>query len=297
MKITDEIVEVAARAIVRDEFAQIGYHDVAEGQIIKGIEEGLVEGDDIRSNARAALTAAAHHLAAQSSPVVVSMPLDAVLMGWRDGDEKGWHEEFCWIEANHLPRLDMLMTSIQETGIREPILLGDDGRVWDGHHRLCAASKLDLEKVPVTFAAQSSPRPERCDTCHDSGRVPWMVEGDPNVYQERDEEGTISCPDCSPRPERDEVAEALERVLALHVPWYEVSGVRHEQRVIVGWSDAPKGHICVIGAGSDVCDPDETHAVLACSECRVAVPDYEYGLSFWPCPTVRAAALDGEEGS
>lgn len=35
-----------------------------------------------------------------------------------------------------------------------------------------------------------------CDTCADTGRVPWMVEADPNVYQESDADGTVPCPDC-----------------------------------------------------------------------------------------------------
>lgn len=37
----------------------------------------------------------------------------------------------------------------------------------------------------------------RCDTCRDTERVPWMSEGDPNHYQEPDDEGNLPCPDCS----------------------------------------------------------------------------------------------------
>jgi ParB-like chromosome segregation protein Spo0J len=39
--------------------------------------------------------------------------------------------------------------SIEKTGIREPILLGNDGRVWDGHHRITAAHQLGIEEVPI----------------------------------------------------------------------------------------------------------------------------------------------------
>lgn len=45
----------------------------------------------------------------------------------------------------------------------------------------------------------------RCDTCSDTGRILWMIEGDPNCYQERDAEGTIPCLDCGidlPRSDR-----------------------------------------------------------------------------------------------
>ena len=41
-------------------------------------------------------------------------------------------------------------------------------------------------------------RPQ-CDTCSDTRRVPWMSENDPNCYQEPDSDGTLPCPDCTPR--------------------------------------------------------------------------------------------------
>lgn len=53
-------------------------------------------------------------------------------------------------------------TSIQEVGMRMPILLGSDGRVWDGHHRFAAAEHLGIPVVPVIFeaeVAQASTRP------------------------------------------------------------------------------------------------------------------------------------------
>lgn len=36
--------------------------------------------------------------------------------------------------------------------MKYPILLGTDGRVWDGHHRLCVADMLGLDAVPCEFA-------------------------------------------------------------------------------------------------------------------------------------------------
>lgn len=85
------------------------------------------------------------------------LPLAAVLAGWKDGDERGWQAEFDYLWSEHTGRMDMLTTSIQETGIREPIHLGSDGRVWDGHHRLAAADRLALSHVPVRLAVPSQP--------------------------------------------------------------------------------------------------------------------------------------------
>lgn len=77
------------------------------------------------------------------------LPLDVLLRDYRDGDEHGWQTEFDWLDTHHADRMDMLTTSIQETGIREPILLGSDGRVWDGHHRIAVAHRLGIAVVPV----------------------------------------------------------------------------------------------------------------------------------------------------
>ncbi|MEH3033343.1 MAG: ParB N-terminal domain-containing protein [Aeromicrobium erythreum] len=91
----------------------------------------------------------------------LTLPLRVVLDGWRDGEEHGWQTEFDWIESNHSGQIDMLTSSIQQDGIRVPILLGNDGRVWDGHHRLCAANRLALESVPVEVAGWRRPAPEQ----------------------------------------------------------------------------------------------------------------------------------------
>lgn len=82
------------------------------------------------------------------------VPLAALLQVVRDGDEHGWEHEFAWLWSNQQAYMDMLATSIQETGIHMPILVGNDGRVWDGHHRLAVAHKLGLETVPVQFSGE-----------------------------------------------------------------------------------------------------------------------------------------------
>lgn len=56
---------------------------------------------------------------------------------------------------------------------------------------------LDWEEGYVTVRRAAIP-PAKCDACGDTGRVPWMHESDPNCYQERDADGMVPCPDCSP---------------------------------------------------------------------------------------------------
>jgi len=78
------------------------------------------------------------------------MALQQLLRDYQDGDEHGWDTEFDWLRANHAEALADLRASVVKDGIREPVLLGSDGRVWDGHHRLCVALDLGLHEVPVT---------------------------------------------------------------------------------------------------------------------------------------------------
>jgi ParB-like chromosome segregation protein Spo0J len=44
-----------------------------------------------------------------------------------------------------------LITDIAANGVKEPLLLGDDGRVWDGHHRLFVARCLGIETLLVEY--------------------------------------------------------------------------------------------------------------------------------------------------
>ena len=84
------------------------------------------------------------------------MRLDVLLRDYRDGDERGWDAEVEHLKAEHAHHLANLTVSIARDGIRVPILLGNDGRVWDGHHRLVVARETGIEWVPVTF---TPPRP------------------------------------------------------------------------------------------------------------------------------------------
>ena len=71
---------------------------------------------------------------------------------FRDGDDLGWDAEFEFLRVHHEARVQTLAALIVADGITNPILLGHDGRVWDGHHRLYVAKALGLTHVPASLA-------------------------------------------------------------------------------------------------------------------------------------------------
>ena len=82
-------------------------------------------------------------------------PLARVLSEVRCGSQDwSWDEEWLDLEARHAESgyLDKLEQKIRENGITLPVLIGTDGRVWDGHHRLRIAVRLGMSNVPVEVA-------------------------------------------------------------------------------------------------------------------------------------------------
>lgn len=77
------------------------------------------------------------------------MKLDQLLRSYTPGDVHSWHDEFSWLRENHGHRLRSLFMSVLQHGIREPVLLGHDGRVWDGHHRIYVAYHLGFTDIRV----------------------------------------------------------------------------------------------------------------------------------------------------
>lgn len=81
------------------------------------------------------------------------LAVDYIQENFTPGEETNtWAEEFRWIidfDNNHT---GALLADIEKDGIKLPILLGDDGRVWNGHHRLLVARILGMTEVPVTHA-------------------------------------------------------------------------------------------------------------------------------------------------
>ncbi len=88
-------------------------------------------------------------LKAQDSAAVGRMRTAFVLAQYRDGDEMGWPAEFAWLDLHQGQVLWTLAVDIRANGMQTPIRLGNDGRVWDGHHRLRVAVILGLDEVPV----------------------------------------------------------------------------------------------------------------------------------------------------
>lgn len=77
--------------------------------------------------------------------------IGTVTSRYRDGDEHGWETEFALVRREFPEALAGLMASIPEDGQREPVLLGSDGRVWDGHKRLTALTDLGTGIVVVQY--------------------------------------------------------------------------------------------------------------------------------------------------
>lgn len=90
-----------------------------------------------------------------AAPDLVRKPISHILTFWRpgsQGDDWTWADEY---EALHD---DSVTEAIRERVFDEgidfidhlaPVLLGNDGRVWDGHHRICIAIECGLPALMV----------------------------------------------------------------------------------------------------------------------------------------------------
>ncbi|MFD8710376.1 ParB N-terminal domain-containing protein [Streptomyces anulatus] len=79
-------------------------------------------------------------------------PLTRVLTKVRCGSQDWtWDEEWADLDQRHAESgyLDRLEQEIKTRGITMPVLIGSDGRIWDGHHRLRIAVRLGIGYVPV----------------------------------------------------------------------------------------------------------------------------------------------------
>ncbi|MFE6126775.1 ParB N-terminal domain-containing protein [Streptomyces sp. NPDC056437] len=110
--------------------------------------------------ARLALAALAQSAAPEETepqPYTVEVwPLARVLTDVRCGSEDWtWEEEWADLDARHAASgyLDRLEQQIRANGITMPVLIGTDGRLWDGHHRLRIAVRLGIGYIPVEVPA------------------------------------------------------------------------------------------------------------------------------------------------
>ena len=83
---------------------------------------------------------------------VQRMPLARFMAEVVDGERQGWMEEFEWLRLNDAAKMRALIASILKVGIQSPVLIGSDGRCWDGHHRVFAAWALGFKEIPVEYA-------------------------------------------------------------------------------------------------------------------------------------------------
>lgn len=90
--------------------------------------------------------------------------MPAILVGWRPGSgEWGWWAEERDLEAREpevMARWRRRVRRFGLWGIDEPILLGDDRRVWDGHHRLVAASQVGFSGLVEVRYGRTVPSPD-----------------------------------------------------------------------------------------------------------------------------------------
>lgn len=78
--------------------------------------------------------------------------IEKFLVSVEPGDQDwswSWKSQFAWIRQYHNDRLIALLEDIQKNGLKKPLLIGPDGRLWDGHHRILCLYLLMYDYVPV----------------------------------------------------------------------------------------------------------------------------------------------------
>jgi hypothetical protein len=86
---------------------------------------------------------------------IVSRTAAAVMGMVTCGDDGPWCDELSLLWKNDQHAMLQVLNSVLAEGFRSPIIIGNDGRLWDGHHRLAVALALDIE-VPTRTVAQCS---------------------------------------------------------------------------------------------------------------------------------------------
>lgn len=110
------------------------------------------------------MTAETLRRAAADAPVLVSTPLAHIVTFWRPGSQDwSWAEEYADLLAD--PVTERVRERVDSEGIafadaHSPVLLGNDGRVWDGHHRIVIAIERRIPSLMVELADNRSFRPE-----------------------------------------------------------------------------------------------------------------------------------------
>jgi ParB-like chromosome segregation protein Spo0J len=165
----DDVAAVPAaeeqRSDVGTEFVQ--QLDRLDGKALDAVEADLAAapdtGDDhscAESGCTGEPTAAEEQ--PESQPFAIQVwPLARILAEVRCGSQDWtWDEEWADLDRRHAETgyLDKLEQDIRANGITMPVLIGTDGRLWDGHHRLRLAVRIGIGYVPVELpAAEEQP--------------------------------------------------------------------------------------------------------------------------------------------
>lgn len=94
------------------------------------------------------------------APVLVSKPLAQILTFWRPGSHDwSWADEYADLMGPDKVKTDAIHRRVAAEGYDfldyiSPVLLGSDGRVWDGHHRICLAIKEAVPSLMVELVQE-----------------------------------------------------------------------------------------------------------------------------------------------
>jgi len=100
---------------------------------------------------------------AESAPVLVSTPLAHIVTFWRPGSHDWtWAEEYADLVDD--PVTERVRERVRSEGIDfidevAPVMLGSDGRVWDGHHRIVIALEQRIPSLMVEVV-ERAPSPD-----------------------------------------------------------------------------------------------------------------------------------------
>jgi len=92
---------------------------------------------------------------------LAKMPLAQIVTFWRPGSHDWtWAEEYHDLMTRHAHVTDNIRRRVVAEGFGfmdhlAPVLLGNDGRVWDGHHRICLAIQQEQHYLHVEMAKPS----------------------------------------------------------------------------------------------------------------------------------------------
>jgi hypothetical protein len=97
------------------------------------------------------------------SEVLVCKPVAQIVTFWRPGSRDWlWADEYADIFGRDAGQTEVILKRVDSEGIDfaddfAPVLLGSDGRVWDGHHRICIAIQRGIHSLMCEVAGE----PER----------------------------------------------------------------------------------------------------------------------------------------